>query len=263
MAPKFGAKGPGRTSWPRKLLVHLIAIALTAAIIFLLTISLEFDKFWAQFLLDHGKNTLFRYPFTIQNGMYLIMAIALAELWTRWREAEHEHALIDRHLLPEDDETILQFSDLGAIRRRASELQKDSGGYLPHLISLSILQVFTSKSVDQTIAVLHTSVELIMHRVELQYQLLRYILWLIPTIGFIGTVVGISYALFDINPDKPDLATITARLGLAFYTTIVALMQSVLLVLLQNIIQKRDELAVNLAATYCIKNLVNRLYIPK
>jgi len=100
------------------------------------------------------------------------------------------------------------------------------------------------------------------HEVDLRYQTSRYIAWLLPTIGFIGTIVGIAVALEFIDPKHMDVAGITGRLGVSFYTTLVALIVSAVLVLIQHVVQKQEELALNEAGRYCLKNLVNRVYIP-
>ena len=59
----------------------------------------------------------------------------------------------------------------------------------------SILQLFTSKSVDQTVTIFSSMLELMSHRLDLAYQTLRFLVWIIPTTGFIGTVIGIAIAL--------------------------------------------------------------------
>ena len=76
----------------------------------------------------------------------------------------------------------------------------------------------------------------------------------------VGTVVGIAMALQQIDPDAPDLRQLTASLGVAFYTTLVALVHSAFLVLGLQLIQAREEWSVNAAGQYVLKNLVNRLY---
>ena len=50
------------------------------------------------------------------------------------------------------------------------------------------------------------------------------------------------------------------RGSLSFYTTMLALVQSALLVLAQNVTQAREEGALNRAGQYCLDNLINRLY---
>ena len=167
---------------------------------------------------------------------------------------------LDRNLLPEDEETILQAPDLGPIRRKVAGQFDGDNGFLPSLIDVSILQFQTSRSVDQMVSVLNSSLELIAHRLELRYSMLRYLAWLIPTLGFIGTVVGIAGALGYINPEDMNLAGVTGNLKIAFNTTIVALAQSALIVLGIHLTEKKEEQSLNLAGNYCLRNLVNRMY---
>jgi flagellar motor component MotA len=130
-------------------------------------------------------------------------------------------------------------------------------------INFCILQFQASRSVDQTVSVLNSSLELISHRVDLRYFLLRYLAWAIPTTGFIGMVVGISDAICRVDPDKSDMKAITASLGVAFDTTLVALCLSGILVFLLHVVQKQEETSVNQAGQYTLKHLINRLYSEK
>lgn len=210
-------------------------------------------------LLDRWT-TIFPYPFTIQNLEHLIFAVALGELWVRWQAANRELAFVAEKFLPEDDQTVLQADDLGAIRRRVVGRFDGENGFLPSLIDLCVLQFMASRSIDQTVSVLNSSLELISHRVDLRYQLTRYFAWLIPTIGFIGTVVGIAATLGIVSGGKPDMGVLASTLSVAFDTTVVALVQSAVLVLGMSIVQGREERAVNLAGQYVLRNLINRLY---
>jgi biopolymer transport protein ExbB/TolQ len=94
--------------------------------------------------------------------------------------------------------------------------------------------------------------------------MIRYIVWLIPSLGFIGTVIGISLALgFAGQVDLQDpslLAELTKRLAVAFNTTLLALVMSAVVVLIQHVVQARDEGALNEVGQYCLDNLINRLY---
>jgi len=62
---------------------------------------------------------------------------------------------------------------------------------------------------------------------------------------------------------KIDIDKVSSGLKIAFYTTILALLLSAILVLLQNIVQRKEEGALNRAAQYCLKNLINRVYTGK
>jgi len=180
----------------------------------------------AVLLLDYPSKH-FPYPFTIQNFMHVLFFIGVGELFVRWRVAERELRFTKRRYLPEDDETVLQFADLGPIRRQVSKAFDGEHGFLPSLIDLSVLQFQSSRSVDQTAAVMNHALELIAHRVELRYGLVRFIAWLVPTIGFIGTVYGLGASLYEAGASTEINVQETARaLGVGFDCTMVALMQS-------------------------------------
>lgn len=64
------------------------------------------------------------------------------------------------------------------------------------------------------------------------YGLFRAILWAIPILGFLGTVIGITMALNSIDLQSPDksMADLLGGLGLKFDTTALALAMSMVLV---------------------------------
>lgn len=99
---------------------------------------------------------------------------------------------------------------------------------------MTILQLQASKSVDQSMTLLTNALSLMGDRVELRYQMLRYMAWLIPTIGFLGTVIGLSLALHLIDPKNMDLGRVVGGLSVSFYTTLIALLASALLAFAQH-----------------------------
>lgn len=238
------------------------ALAVVAGALFVLVMSVAFtDGRAAAFLLDRNS-TIFPYPFTIQNGMWLVFFIGLGETWVRSRRTALEERQLARGLLPEDPETMLRVSDLGPFL--AGTRGKEEF-FLQRMVSRCVLQFQSSKSTERANAVLDSSLDLMQHEVDHKYTVLRYLVWVIPTVGFIGTVVGISVALntaggADDYQDPALLGDLTRDLGVAFYTTLLALTQSALLVLLQNLTQAREEKALNDAGQYCLDNLINRLY---
>jgi biopolymer transport protein ExbB/TolQ len=245
-------------------LPYIVALAVAALLIVIGTFALAKDSILAVFLFDHSAKSFFApvYPFNIQNAMYVMMAVGLADLWVRHAATMREHRYLKMHLLPENDTDILQIDDLGVIRRKVAELHASEDAFLPQLIDLSILQLFTSRSLEQTVEIFTSTLELMSHRLDLAYQTMRFLVWVIPTTGFIGTVVGISIALEGMqDPKNIEFEKVTSGLAVAFYTTILALLLSAILVLLQNVVQRREELALNRAAQYCLRNLINRVYL--
>jgi len=84
-----------------------------------------------------------------------------------------------------------------------------------------------------------------------RFTLTRYILYLLPVIGFIGTVEGISKALMNISRVLPmvknldgfmsNLTSVTSALQIAFDSTLLALFLSAALMLVQTLVFRRSE----------------------
>ncbi|WP_317932709.1 MotA/TolQ/ExbB proton channel family protein [Halioxenophilus sp. WMMB6] len=212
------------------------------------------------------------YPFTIQNVMWVMFFIGLGELWVRYARASREAQQLRFNILPEGDDTMLRAKDLVPIFQTIIERKQSRHFFVQRLAQRVILQFQSSRSIDQANSLLNSSMELMQHEIDLKYNMLRYLVWLIPTLGFIGTVIGIALALSDASsmPDVSNsdairvwLGGLTTKLGIAFNTTLVALIMSAILVFLLHIDQGREEMALNGAGQYCIDNLVNRLYEEK
>lgn len=252
----------------RRTQVGLIAVAL--AVVTLWILSKTLPDYGAIVLLDLNRHPAegdsSRFPFSVQTGMWIAFYFALGELLIREMSARKEHRQLKAGHLPEDFETILQAGDLPDLYRKLRNEPDRNKAFLPRLIDRCLLQFQASQSIDQSASLLNTSVEMFLHEVDLRYNLLRYMCWLIPSLGFIGTVVGIGEALewAGKNPDADDLLGVTtAKLAVSFHGTFVALVMASILVFLQNIIQSREEHALNLGAQYCLDNLINRLYVRK
>lgn len=84
-----------------------------------------------------------------------------------------------------------------------------------------------------------------------RFTLTRYILYLLPVIGFIGTVEGISKALMNISKVLPmvkdldgfmnNLTGVTSALQIAFDSTLLALFLSAALMLVQTLVYRLSE----------------------
>jgi biopolymer transport protein ExbB/TolQ len=216
----------------------------------------------AVMLLDVGRET---YPVTIQNCEWLAFGFGLGELAVRAIDARAESAELRSALLPEDESTILQAPDLRRIHAATRVRQRVSGRprFLPSLVQRIVLQFQANRSVSEANALLTSSLELFQHEIDLRYTLIRYTIWVLPTLGFLGTVMGISLALRyagEANPRDPALLReLTRILAVKFDTTLVALSLSAILVFAQHLIQRYEESALNAVGQYCIDNLINRL----
>ena len=268
---------PGRP--PRDDHVPFRAVALFGSLLFAVALVGVFsyvfpagdDSVGAELLIDRNTR-IFPYPFTIQNVMWFAFCLAAGELVVRHLAGRRERNQIGVGLLPEDERTALRRQDIAPIHDAVVESDPEGRYLLQRMLTGALLQFRNNGSVDQVTSMIDLSIELYQHEIELRYNMLRYVIWLIPTLGFVGTVLGIAFAMrtagvmfagasiteASIGPEMME--QVTGDLGVAFYTTLLALLQSAVLMFAMHIIQEREEGTLNRIAQYCLRNLVNRLH---
>jgi hypothetical protein len=74
------------------------------------------------------------------------------------------------------------------------------------------------------------------------YGLVRFIVWAIPILGFLGTVIGITVAIACLSPTQlENISGVVAGLGTAFDTTATALGLSMVLMFLQFVVDRYEQ----------------------
>jgi hypothetical protein len=240
-----------------------LALSLLAGVLVIALLARVLSPTAAAIMLDTERST---WPITVQNALWLAFFVGLGEVALRWYGGRLEEKQFERGYLPLDEQTVLRpGEDMTPIYQRVRASRYRTICFVPRLIERCVLNFNLSRSVDQTNALLNSSLELFLHELDLRYNSIRYLTWLIPSLGFIGTVVGImlalNYAGDRANVESPEmLYEVTQRLGVAFSTTLLALVMAAILVFLQNLVQGREEKTLNRAGQYLLDNLINRLY---
>jgi biopolymer transport protein ExbB/TolQ len=106
---------------------------------------------------------------------------------------------------------------------------------------------------------------------ESSYTVVRGLVWAIPVLGFIGTVLGLSAAIGefgqvlsaanDIATIKPALQQVTGGLSVAFETTLQGLLGALGVQLVLTFVRRAEEGFLDDCKEYCQRNIVNRLRI--
>ncbi len=106
-------------------------------------------------------------------------------------------------------------------------------------------------------------------RVDASYALVRVFVWAVPTLGFIGTVIGIGSAVGGFSDTleaasslegmKESIGSVTGGLGVAFDTTLLALVMSILIMFPASAVQRIEEGFLGEVEDYCSENLIRRL----
>lgn len=74
------------------------------------------------------------------------------------------------------------------------------------------------------------------------YGLVRFVIWAIPIMGFLGTVIGITVAIASLSPTQlENISGVVAGLGTAFDTTATALALSMVLMFLQFLVDRSEQ----------------------
>lgn len=79
-------------------------------------------------------------------------------------------------------------------------------------------------------------------RAHASYGLVRFIVWAIPIMGFLGTVIGITVAIATLSPTElENISGVVAGLGTAFDTTATALALSMVLMFSQFVVERMEQ----------------------
>lgn len=79
-------------------------------------------------------------------------------------------------------------------------------------------------------------------RASQSYGLVRFIIWAIPIMGFLGTVIGITVAIANLSPSQMENITdVVAGLGTAFDTTATALGLSMVLMFSHFVVDRQEQ----------------------
>jgi len=108
--------------------------------------------------------------------------------------------------------------------------------------------------------------------VAASYSAIRVLDALIPILGFLGTVYGIGVGITDFSSVlqfatsfesvKPAINDVAKSLGLAFDTTLVALIASGIILLFNFVIEKYEDNGLAAIDDYCIERIVARIKVP-
>ncbi|WP_169544079.1 MotA/TolQ/ExbB proton channel family protein [Sneathiella aquimaris] len=124
----------------------------------------------------------------------------------------------------------------------------------------SIRRYLITNDVHSTSEAITLSVDALAMRQEAENTVIRYIIWAIPSIGFIGTVRGIGLALSQADEALAgDISGMTDSLGVAFNSTLVALVISIFMMLFLHSLQRLQDGQLVKTQSYCDDFFIKRI----
>ena len=189
---------------------------------------------------------------------------ALLMLGSKTRRLDWENEAIKLDLLPSEEHKVMLPDEINDLRLKLSEISDRKDSILVKTLKIACTKFRANKSVQETMDVVQIQSEMNLNYLDTSFSMIRYLAWSIPSIGFIGTVIGISGALGKADQAAAgDLSAVTTLLGTAFDTTLVALFLSIVLMYRIHRVQQIEELFIISVQDHLMTNFVNRIYVPK
>lgn len=133
-------------------------------------------------------------------------------------------------------------------------------GYLVRRLREAIEYVRRKDTADSLDQYLRHLEELDLARMHAGYSIVRIVIWAIPILGFLGTVIGITMAIANLSPQalEKSLPEVTSGLGVAFDTTALALALSMVLMFVKFGVERVEDRLLTAVDDRASEELVGR-----
>ena len=196
-----------------------------------------------------------------QEAEIILMLWALAILGYKAIEQRRERQVLEAELLRLAEGMKILPEDTREYARQLESLPEETRNLLvPRALLAALARFGATRNVQDASTVAHGVCQSEADRLDSDLALLRYIAWAIPAIGFIGTVRGIGDALSQAHKAVTgDISGVTEGLGVAFNSTLIALLLSILLMFLMQQLQQAQERRVLDTETWLDQKIVRNL----
>lgn len=198
-----------------------------------------------------------------QETCFILMFWAIAIMGYKTRRALEERKMLMEPIINISEGTSVLPEDARELSRPVQALAESKQTLLIPRALLSALQRFGStKNIGDTSRAIKEICDTESERLDSELAMVRYLTWAIPSIGFIGTVRGIGEALGQAHKAvEGDIAGVTISLGVAFNSTLIALVISIFVMFFSHQLQLLQERVVLDTQAYCDNKLIRHLRI--
>lgn len=199
----------------------------------------------------------------IQYLSFVIFFWGLLEINDRNSKVKYEKQAFNLGLLPEKEHWVLSPEDVNDLKIKMIDYEKENKFLMTAIIRKASTKFRSNNSISDVLEVVSTQIKINNNKSEGRQNIIRYLVWALPSVGFIGTIMGIAGALglADKASDPAVLGQITKSMYVAFDTTLVALILSIILMWFFYSYQENEEELHTDMEEYVIENFVNRIHI--
>ena len=196
-----------------------------------------------------------------QETCFVLMLWAFSILAYKGRDVYRQQKLLGQDLLQLPDNLPIGLEDTRGIAKHLASLPTPLHDWLlPRALLTAIERFAATRNVQDVSTAARAVCESEGDRMETELSIIRYIAWAIPSVGFIGTVRGIGDALGQAHRAvEGDITGVTASLGVAFNSTFIALVISIVLMFFVHQLQLMQERLVLDSERYVDSWLIRRL----
>ena len=196
-----------------------------------------------------------------QESCFILMFWALSIMGYKTRTAIRETSMLDLPLINITEGSKVLPEDAGQIARPLQSLPEIQRGLLlPRALQTALSRFEVTNNVQFAAEAIDGVCNTENDRLDSELSMVRYITWAIPSIGFIGTVRGIGQALSQADQALAgDISGMTNSLGVAFNSTLVALLISIFLMFLFHQLQRLQDSQILDTQAYCEQYLLSRI----
>jgi len=200
-----------------------------------------------------------------QEACFILLIWALAIMGLKAQRTRKEQQMLGRSLIEVAPGTSLLPQDAREYSRSLEALPEEEQDFLLPRALMNALQRFaTTQSIPAVSESVREQCDIEADRLDSELSMVRYISWAIPSIGFIGTVRGIGDALGQAyKAVEGDISGVTVSLGVAFNSTFVALVLSIIIMFALHQLQLSQERLVLNTQRYLDRKLLRHLTVPK
>ena len=198
-----------------------------------------------------------------QETCFVLMLWALAILTYKGRAVYLQQRMLERDLLGLPEDMPIGVEDTRDLANRLQSLPgRERESLLPRALLTAIERFAATRNVQDVSTSARAVCDSEGERLESELSIIRYIAWAIPSVGFIGIVRGIGDALGQAHRAvEGDITGVTASLGVAFNSTFIALVISIVLMFFIHQLQLMQERLVLDSERYADQWMVRRLKV--
>lgn len=242
---------------------------------------------WVMFMLDRSQLSFRRLGtvFVRPGNLYATAPATLCFFWgvmvalLKIPKLNLQRKALDLAAVPQNRDFVLNEATAKTVLERMHRLVDDTRQFiLLNRIDRALSNLHNIGGVSDVSTILKAQADNDENVVASSYALIHAMIWSIPVLGFVGTVLGLSMAISrftsvisvsqgaisaaeEMARMKDHLKDVTAGLSTAFETTLVGLVFALILHLLADLVQQRETDFLDECNDYCHAHVVSKLRI--